>query len=198
MTRTDIRGLAGLVLLVCALPIALDAQGAGTSTIARTVAMRTTTSAGRTASALMTLSRTPGAALDGTNVLGYLWAADGSALENATVRLRNVVTGQIVKEQTTLQNGVFAFADVPKGSYAIEYVSEVAGKVTAVGHAFSVAPGETVGVFLRLGPTLAGFVPELASTAARAVIENVGQAVASGVVSVAGTVAPEQPASPLQ
>ena len=198
MTLADIRGLAVPVILACALPIALHAQGAGTTSIARTVAMRTTTSAARTASALMTLSKTPGAATNGTSVLGYLWAADGSAIENATVRLRNVVTGQILQEKSTYENGIFAFSEVPQGSYAIEYVSDVAGKVTAVGHAFSVAPGETVGVFLRLGPTLAGFVPELASSAARAVIENVGQAVASGVVSVAGSVAPEQPASPLQ
>jgi hypothetical protein len=114
------------------------------------------------------------------------------------VQLRNIVTGQIEQVSSTLQNGAFAFQNVTSGTYAIEYVTDTAGRVLAVGQAFSVAPGETVATFVRLGGKLALLVPDLASSAAQAVVTNATQAVASGIVSIAGTAAPEQPASPLQ
>lgn len=189
--------------VVLATPTAYAQVGTGVSSAgraaARTIATRTTTSAARAASALSSLGS--GSSVTGTrvtSVMGYLWAGEGTPVSNATVQLRNIVTGQIEQVSSTLQNGAFAFQNVTSGTYAIEYVTDTAGRVLAVGQAFSVAPGETVATFVRLGGKLALLVPDLASSAAQAVVTNATQAVASGIVSIAGTAAPEQPASPLQ
>ena len=189
--------------VVLATPTAYAQVGTGASSAgraaARTIATRTTTSAARAASALSSLGS--GSSVTGTrvtSVMGYLWAGEGTPVSNATVQLRNIVTGQIEQVSSTLQNGAFAFQNVTSGTYAIEYVTDTAGRVLAVGQAFSVAPGETVATFVRLGGKLALLVPDLASSAAQAVVTNATQAVASGIVSIAGTAAPEQPASPLQ
>lgn len=204
MTRTDKRAVAFAIAAALVSASALHAQvGQGTTAAgraaARAIAARTTTSAARAASALSSLgSGTSVSASRVTSVMGYLWAGEGTPVSNATVQLRNIVTGQIEQVSSTLQNGAFAFQNVTSGTYAIEYVTESAGRVLAVGQAFSVAPGETVATFVRLGGKLALLVPDLASNAAQAVVANATNAVASGVVSVAGTAAPEQPASPLQ
>lgn len=202
MTRTDIRAaVAAAVVTALVAPALLHAQVApGTTAAARAIAVRTTSSAARTASALSSLgtNSAASAATRVTSVLGYVWAGEGTPVSNATVQLRNIVTGQVEQVSTTLQNGAFSFTNVPGGTYAIEYVSDVAGKVATIGQAISVAPGETVATFVRLGSELTALVPQLASNAAQAVVQNVTQAVATGVVSVAGTATPEQPASPLK
>ncbi|HUF24469.1 MAG TPA: hypothetical protein VMN81_10105 [Vicinamibacterales bacterium] len=202
MTGSDKR--VAILMAVTLLAPAVHAQVApGTTTAARAaaraVAARTTTSAARTATALNSLAAGSSAsASNTTSVMGYIWTGDGTPLSNATMQLRNIVTGQIEQVSTTLQNGAFAFQNVSTGTYAIEFVTEVAGRVLAVGQAFSVAPGETVATFVRLGGRLALLLPDLAGNAAQAVVSNVANAVATGVVSIAGTVAPAQPASPLR
>jgi hypothetical protein len=53
----------------------------------------------------------------------------------------------------------FAFGDIPEGTYLVEMITE-SGKVLAVGHTFTVAVGETVATFVRLGakvPWFTGF-----------------------------------------
>jgi hypothetical protein len=124
--------------------------------------------------------------------MGYLWAGEGTPISNATVQLRNLVTGQVEQVSTTLQNGAFAFNNVQGGTYTIEYVTANAGRLVAVGQAFSVAPGETVATFVRLGSKLVAIVPDLASNAAQAAVSTAASA------GIAGTVAPEQPASALK
>jgi hypothetical protein len=202
MTRYDIRAaIVAVAVTALVAPVMLHAQVAPSgSAAARAIALRTTSSAARTASALSSLGTNSAAsgAARVTSVLGYVWAGEGTPISNATVQLRNIVTGQVEQVSTTLQNGAFSFTNVPGGTYAIEYVSDVAGKVATIGQAISVAPGETVATFVRLGSELTALVPQLASNAAQAVVQNVTQAVATGVVSVAGTATPEQPASPLK
>lgn len=201
MTAADKRAVALAVAVACGSASVIHAQTgqAAGRAAARAIAARSTTSAARTASALSSLgSGSSVTASRVTSVMGYLWAGEGTPVSNATVQLRNIVTGQIEQVSSTLQNGAFAFNNVSSGTYAIEYVTESAGRVIAVGQAFSVAPGETVATFVRLGSKLAALVPELATNAAQAVVQNATNAVASGIVSVAGTAAPEQPASSLQ
>jgi len=188
--------VGGAMVLALAMPIA-HAQVPGASTAgraaARSIAMRSTTSAARAARALSSLGA--GTSVSGTrvtSVMGYLWAGEGTPVSNATVQLRDIVTGQIEQVSTTLQNGAFAFNSVEGGTYAIEYVTQTGGRVIAVGQAFSVAPGETVATFVRLGSKLIAIVPDLASNVAQAAVST---AASAGIV---GTVAPEQPASPLR
>jgi len=201
MTVADKRVVALALVVACGSASAIHAQTgqAAGRAAARAIAARSTTSAARTASALSSLgSGSSVTASRVTSVMGYLWAGEGTPVSNATVQLRNIVTGQIEQVSSTLENGAFAFNNVSSGTYAIEYVTETAGRVVAVGQAFSVAPGETVATFVRLGSKLVALVPELATNAAQAVVQNATNAVASGIVSVAGTAAPEQPASSLQ
>lgn len=187
--------MAAAAVLAFAMPVA-HAQVPGVSTTgraaARSIAMRSTTSAARAARALSSLGA--GSSVSGTrvtSVMGYLWAGEGTPVSNATVQLRNIVTGQIEQVSTTLQNGAFAFNSVEGGTYTIEYVTESGGRVVAVGQAFSVAPGETVATFVRLGSRLVAIVPDLASNVAQAAVSTAASA------GIAGTVAPEQDASPL-
>lgn len=202
MTPADTFRIGAAAVAIAIATSSLHAQtstaGSLAKSAARTIATRTTTSAARAASALTSLGS--GSSVSGarvTSVMGYLWAGEGTPIQNATVQLRNVVTGQIEQVSTTLNNGAFAFNNVAGGTYAIEYVTETAGRVVAVGQAFSVAPGETVATFVRLGSKLAAIVPDLANNAAQAVVQNATNAVVSGVANIPAVVPPPQPASPL-
>ena len=164
---------------------------------ARAIAARSTTSAARAASALSSLgsgSSVAGARV--TSVMGYLWAGEGTPISNATVQLRNIVTGQVEQVSTTLQNGAFAFNNVQGGTYAIEYVSDSAGRLLAIGQAFSVAPGETVATFVRLSSEFALAITNSASTLASNVASTVVSTAAGA--GITGTVVPERAVSPLQ
>lgn len=197
MTRTDMPRAALLIAILVIAPVALRAQTQGTGAVsrsaARAIAARSTTSAARTASSLSSLgSGSSVASSRATSVMGYLWAGEGTPVSNATVQLRNIVTGQIEQVSTTLNNGAFAFNNVQGGTYAIEYMSESAGRLVAVGQAFNVAPGETVATFVRLGSRV---IADLAGTAGMAAQAAVSTAASAGI---AGTIAPEQAASPLR
>ena len=64
--------------------------------------------------------------------------------------------------------GQFSFHGIDGGSYVIELVSD-GGKILAVGHTFTVAPGETVATFVRLAlkaPWFHGFFGNAASAVA--------------------------------
>lgn len=107
-----------------------------------------------------------------TTILGTAWKADNTPIPLAQLRLRNLVTGRV--EATTISNdaGQFAFEHVEGGNYVVELLNE-AGKVQIVGHAFTIAPGETVATFVRAGtkvPWFSGFfgnsVSAVSSTAA--------------------------------
>ena len=107
-----------------------------------------------------------------TTIMGTAWAADNTPIRLAHLRLRNLVTGRV--EATTISNdaGQFAFDNVEGGNYVVELLNE-AGKVQVVGHAFTIAPGETVATFVRAGtkvPWFNGFfgnsVSAVSSTAA--------------------------------
>jgi hypothetical protein len=117
-----------------------------------------------------------------TSILGAAWKADNSPIPNAKLRLRNVLTGRI--EATTVANeaGQFAFTGIESGTYAIELVSDT-GKVLTLGHTFTVAPGETVATFVRLGtrvPWFNGFFGNAAAAAS-------STAASTGVTAIAPT-----------
>ena len=104
------------------------------------------------------------------------------------MRLRNVASGKVEATTSAAGNGEFAFENVEGGTYVIEYVDQ-GGKVLAVGHVFSVAPGETVATFIRLGTTRPWFAA-LFSNAGAAVVAT---AASLGVTAVAP---PARPVSP--
>jgi hypothetical protein len=85
----------------------------------------------------------------------------------ARLRLRDISTGRILMVTRGNQDGHFQFTGVPSGSYLVELVDE-AGRVLAVGHTFTMAPGETVATFIRVGaraPWYSGFFKNAALAA---------------------------------
>jgi hypothetical protein len=85
-----------------------------------------------------------------TTVFGYVWNASNEPIARAAVQLRNVSTGIVEAHTVAGHDGDFVFAKVRDGTYVVEYV-DANDKVLAVGHVFSVGPGETVATFIRLG-----------------------------------------------
>lgn len=158
-------GLPALMLcgvLVAGSPGAVRAAGADAKAAAqggKTVALNTR----------VTLPGLPGSTravgVRSTSILGAAWEADNTPIPNARLRLRNVLSGKIAATTTANEMGQFAFNDIESGSYLIELVGEN-GKILALGHAFTVAPGDTVATFVRLGtkvPWFNGFFGNAAS-----------------------------------
>lgn len=103
-----------------------------------------------------------------TSVLGAAWKVDNTPIPGAWLQLRNLVSGKV--ETTTIadQAGQFTFTRLEAGTYVVELLGEN-GKVLTVGHAFVIAPGETVATFVRLGtkvPWFTGFFSNAASAVA--------------------------------
>jgi hypothetical protein len=84
------------------------------------------------------------------SIRGNAWTAHNTAIPHAKLRLRDVANGRIVAVTQANEEGLFAFGNVEPGSYAVELVNG-SGSVLAIGHLFSVASGETVATFVRLG-----------------------------------------------
>jgi hypothetical protein len=105
-----------------------------------------------------------------TSILGAAWNIDNSPIKGANLRLRNVVSGKVEAIAKANDVGQFAFENIEGGSYVVELVSE-AGKIQTVGHVFTIAPGETVATFVRLGtkvPWGTAFFSNTASSVASA------------------------------
>jgi len=117
----------------------------------------------------------------GTAVMGFAWTARNEPIPNANVRLRNVLTGQVETFAVTTQAGEFMFENIEGGStYVVELLGE-SGSVRAVGHPFTVAAGETVATFVRLGMPTSWFAGMFGNTAAAAV----STAASVGVAAIA-------------
>ena len=120
-----------------------------------------------------------------TSIRGNAWTADNAPIPLARLRLRNVVTGKIEAVALANEAGQFTFANVEGGTYLVELVNDAAA-VLALGHAFSIAPGETVATFVRLGtkgPWFAGFFGNAAAAVA-------SSAASQGITALAPIVRP--------
>lgn len=103
-----------------------------------------------------------------TSVIGSAWKSDNSPIPGAQVQLRNLVTGKVESKAVADVNGQFTFARLEGGTYAVELIGQN-GRIVTVGHAFVIAPGETVATFVRLGtkvPWFNGFFSNVASAVA--------------------------------
>jgi hypothetical protein len=86
-----------------------------------------------------------------TSIVGVAWYADNTPIKGANLRLRNVVTGKAEAVTKASEAGQFTFDNVEGGNYVVELVTET-GRIQTVGNVFTIAPGETVATFVRLGP----------------------------------------------
>jgi hypothetical protein len=103
-----------------------------------------------------------------TSILGAAWNVDNSPIKQANLRLRDVVSGKVAAVAKGNDAGQFAFANIEPGSYVVELLTD-AGRIQTVGHVFTIAPGETVATFVRIGtkvPWGTAFFSNTASAAA--------------------------------
>jgi hypothetical protein len=104
------------------------------------------------------------------------WNADSTPIQGANLRLRNVETGKVAAVAKTDEAGHFTFENVEGGNYLVELVTD-SGRVETVSHVFTLAPGETVATFVRLGPktpwSVVFFNNTAASVAATAATEGI-------------------------
>jgi hypothetical protein len=123
-----------------------------------------------------------------TSVRGAAWNFDNSPIAGAHVQLRNLVSGRVEASAVANETGRFAFAKIEGGTYAVELIGQN-GKVLTVGHAFVIAPGETVATFVRLGtkvPWFSGFFGNAASAIAIAAASQGITAIAPVQLPVSG------------
>jgi hypothetical protein len=77
------------------------------------------------------------------SIAGSATTSAGQTVANATVQLRNLVTGQLAGTTTSTATGTFTFAGVQAGSYAVEVVS-AAGQIVGTSASIAVASGATI------------------------------------------------------
>lgn len=86
-----------------------------------------------------------------TSIVGTAWNADNTPIKGANLRLRNVVTGKVEAVNKANEAGRFTFDKVEGGNYVVELMTDT-GHIQTVGNVFTIAAGETVATFVRLGP----------------------------------------------
>jgi hypothetical protein len=122
-----------------------------------------------------------------TQIMGYLWTANNGAIPQASVQIRNTVTNVVESVTKTNSAGEFVFQNVNPGEYTIEYVTDSAKHtLLALGHPFTVSPGETVATFVRLSNGLPMLLPnELGNVANNVASQAITSAASQGVTAVA-------------
>jgi hypothetical protein len=78
-----------------------------------------------------------------SSVAGMAKDTTGKPLANTTVRLRNIVNGQLAATSRTSLAGAFAFENLASGNYVVETVN-AAGRIVATSSSLDVAPGAAV------------------------------------------------------
>jgi len=122
-----------------------------------------------------------------TQIMGYLWTANNGAITDASVQIRNTVTNAVEAVTKTNAAGEFVFQNVNPGEYMIEYVTDSAKHtLLALGHPFTVSPGETVATFVRLSNGLPMLLPnELGNLTSNVASQAITSAASQGITAVA-------------
>jgi hypothetical protein len=78
-----------------------------------------------------------------SSVAGTAKDTTGKPLANTTVRLRNILSGQLAATARTSIGGAFGFENLASGNYIVETVN-AAGRIVATSSSLDVAPGAAV------------------------------------------------------
>jgi Carboxypeptidase regulatory-like domain len=127
-----------------------------------------------------------GQAATGT-ISGSARSASGQAMPNATVRLRNVQTGQLAGSTTSGAGGEFSFAALNPGTYVVEVVNAV-GEVVGTSAVISLTPTALAATGVTVTASAVEFLAEagggsfFASTLGIVAIAAVGAGVVGAIV----------------
>jgi hypothetical protein len=126
------------------------------------------------------------------SIAGTASNSTGQTVAKATVRLRNLTTGQLSGTTVSDAAGSFSFSGLPAGSYVVEVVN-VAGEIVGTSAAVAVAAGAQVtGIVVAASAAAvagvggAGF---FSSTAGIIAVAAAGAAVAGVTVAATSTTA---------
>jgi hypothetical protein len=129
-----------------------------------------------------------------SSVVGVAKDSNGRPLASMTVRLRNVVTGQLAATTRTTAAGAFTFENLASGNYVVETLN-AAGRVMAASASVDVGPGASVtGVAVtapadaaaQAGAAAAGGGSFFTSTAGIILLAAIGAGVVTGIVLATG------------
>jgi hypothetical protein len=129
-----------------------------------------------------------------SSVAGVAKDSTGRPLGNTTVRLRNVLTGQLAGTTRTTAAGSFTFENLASGHYIVETLN-ASGRVAAASASIDVVPGATVtGLALTAPPEAGGQGTAAAagggsfftSTTGIILLAAIGAGVVTGVVLATG------------
>jgi len=130
------------------------------------------------------LAATPGQAPSTGSISGSASNSAGRTIANATVRLRDVTTGQLASTTTSNAAGGFSFTGLNAGSYTVEVVN-AAGQIIGTSSAITVGVGAAVtGVSVASAAMAAAASGSFfASTAGILAVSAAGAAVAGVTVA---------------
>ena len=176
--------LAGLTLM----PFGIHAQvPAATGPVSALTKAASAVRASRAAALAGRAAQSTSAGLStSTQIMGYLRTANNGAIPEASVQIRNTVTNVVEAVTKTNTAGEFVFQNVNPGEYMIEYVTDSAKHtLLALGHPFTVSPGETVATFVRLSNGLPMLLPnQLGNLASNVAGQAVTSAATQGITAI--------------
>jgi hypothetical protein len=130
-------------------------------------------------------------------VTGVAQGADKQVLQNYSVRVRSVTTGQVAGTSTTSAAGEFSFSALTPGNYIVE-VLDAAGRVIGLSPSIAVATGTTVSI--TVAASAVGAIAAAASggfgVLGLGTIASVAVVTAAGVATVVAVKATKNDASP--
>jgi Carboxypeptidase regulatory-like domain len=136
----------------------------------------------------------------GASLSGTATSSSGQTVANATVRLRNLATGQLAGTTTSNAAGAFGFTGLQAGNYVVEVVN-AAGQIIGTSASIGVAAGATItGVTVTASAAMIGGAAGAAGVPAGGISTAVvitSVAVAAGVagavaVATSGTASPSR------
>ena len=123
---------------------------------------------------------------------GTVRDAQGQALPNAKLQLRNVDTGQVVARTRAAANAAYEFSAVPPGNYIVEIVDD-SDRVIGLSAAATLATGGAVtGLIAALTATTAAGGAFFASTAGILLLVGLGAGVTAGVIAATNDASPSR------
>ena len=126
-----------------------------------------------------------GASQETATLTGRALRTDLQAFPNASVRLRSVTTGELLRATTSGPSGDYSFPDIPAGNYVVELVDST-GRIVGMTAPFRVE-GSTAPAMSIVATSSSGAM--MASASAGVSLLGLGPATTAAVLGAAGAAA---------